>query len=74
MFTIVDAIADSGAVRFIRFHTAEYRIDPNHIGISEFLPEDTIWLSPRMMTYRIRSKDRWTGFRRVQAAACFYHL
>jgi acetyl esterase/lipase len=35
MYTIVDGIADvKRAVRFIRFHASEYKIDPRHIGIT----------------------------------------
>jgi acetyl esterase/lipase len=76
MFTIVDAIADSKrAVRFIRFHAAEYRIDPDHIGISGTSSGGQLSLAVAMDDDipDPGSKDPVDRVSsRVQAAACFY--
>ena len=35
MFNIEDGIEDAKrAVRFVRYHAADYKISPNHIGIT----------------------------------------
>jgi acetyl esterase/lipase len=76
VYTILDAIADTKrAVRFVRFHSSEYKIDPAHIGItgtssgahlSLVIATDDDQGDPtaRDPVDRISS--------RVQAVACFY--
>ncbi|HEY8734620.1 MAG TPA: alpha/beta hydrolase [Puia sp.] len=75
-FTIVDGIADAKrSVRFIRFHAAEYKIDPRHIGITGSSSGGQLSLSVATDDDHpdVNSKDpidRVSG--RVQAVACFY--
>jgi acetyl esterase/lipase len=76
MFTIVDAIADSKrAVRFIRFHSADYKIDPSHIGITGTSSGGQLSLAVATDDDKPDpdSKDPVDRVSsRVQAAACFY--
>ena len=76
MFTIVDAIADSKrAVRFIRFHAADYKIDPDHIGISGTSSGGQLSLAVATDSDKPDpdSKDPVDRVSsRVQAVACFY--
>jgi acetyl esterase/lipase len=76
MFTIVDAIADSKrAVRFIRFHATEFKIDPDHIGISGTSSGGQLSLAVATDNNipDPDSKDPVDQVSsRVQAAACFY--
>lgn len=76
MFTILDAIADAKrAVRFIRFHSSEYKIDAGHIGMTG--TSSGAHLSLAVATDDDKPDpsakdpvDRVSS--RVQAVACFY--
>jgi len=76
MFTIVDAIDDAKrAVRFVRYHASEYKIDPGHIGITG--TSSGAHLSITVATDDDKPDvasqdpvDRVSS--RVQAVACFY--
>src|SRR5450755_3706906 len=76
MYSILDAIADSKrAVRFVRYHSGEYKIDPKHIGITGASSGGQLSLTVAMDDDKPDrdSKDpvdRVSG--RVQAAACFF--
>jgi acetyl esterase/lipase len=76
LFTIPDAIADAKrAVRFVRFHASEYKIDPRHIGITGTSSGGQLSLAVATDDDKPDpdSKDpveRVSG--RVQAVACFY--
>jgi acetyl esterase/lipase len=75
-FTIPDAIADiNRAVRYIRYHARDYRIDPNRIGITGgsagghlSLMQGTAgdWGDPKAKDAIERTSSR------VQAVACFF--
>jgi acetyl esterase/lipase len=76
IFTIMDAIADAKrSVRFIRFHAPEYKIDPNHIGITGISSGGQLALviatdDDKPDQGAKDPVDRVSS--RVQAAACFY--
>ncbi len=76
MFNIMDGIEDAKrSVRFVRFHSSDYKIDPNHIGITGTSSGGHLSLAVAMDDDKTDpgSKDpveRVSG--RVQAAACFY--
>jgi acetyl esterase/lipase len=76
MFTILDGIADvQRAVRFIRYHAIEYKIDPNHIGITGKSSGGQLSLTVATDDDKqaADSKDPVDQMSsRVQAVACFY--
>jgi acetyl esterase/lipase len=76
MFTIVDGIADAKrSVRFVRYHAAEYKIDPNHIGITGTSSGGQLSLAVATDDDILDSVSKDPVDRvssRVQAVACFY--
>jgi acetyl esterase/lipase len=76
MFTIMDGIADARrAVRFIRYHAPEYKIDPNHIGITGKSSGGQLSLAVATDDDQADPDSRDPVDKvssRVQAAACFY--
>jgi acetyl esterase/lipase len=76
MFTIVDGIADAKrAVRFVRFHAAEYNIDPKHIGITGTSSGGQLSLAVATDDDKTDNASKDPVDRvssRVQAVACFY--
>ena len=75
-FSIPDGIADAKrSVRFVRYHAAEYNIDPAHIGITGTSSGGQLSLAVAtdddiQDTDSTDPVDRVSS--RVQAAACFY--
>ena len=76
VFTIPDGISDvKRSVRFIRYHAAEYNIDPNHIGITGTSSGGQLSLAVATDNdiFDESSKDPVNKVSsRVQAVACFY--
>jgi acetyl esterase/lipase len=75
-FSIPDGIADAKrSIRFVRYHAAEYNIDPAHIGITGTSSGGQLSLAVAtdddiQDTESMDPVDRVSS--RVQAAACFY--
>jgi acetyl esterase/lipase len=76
VFTIPDGIADAKrSVRFVRYHAAEYKIDPDHIGITGASSGGQLSLAVATDDDKPdeASKDPVNRVSsRVQAVACFY--
>ena len=76
MFNILDGIEDAKrSVRFVRFHSPEYKIDPTHIGITGTSSGGQLSLAVATDDDKADrdSKDPVERVScRVQAAACFY--
>jgi acetyl esterase/lipase len=76
MFNIEDGIEDAKrAVRFVRYHAADYKISPNHIGITGASSGGHLSLvvgvdDDQMDPASKDPVDRVSG--RVQAVACFF--